>query len=257
MDRINIDTIGPLPANEFGHKYIVAIIDCFSRFIELWPVRDTTALSAATAVTNFAGRYGIPAQILTDNGTQYANSIMKEVERLFKYEHKFTHPYSHQENGIVERANKEILRHLNAIIFDTRIVEKWSDYLPLVQRIMNSQIHESIGVSPASIVFGNTLTLDRGILYPYTDNETTKLSDWTSNMLSAQETIVSVAIATQNSTDMFHISRNSGSSITEFPINSYVLVKYENEGHKPPTKLHTKLRGPLRVISHVGSIYTC
>jgi len=32
---------------------------------------------------------------------------MKEVERLIKYEHKFTHPYSHQENGIVERAIKK------------------------------------------------------------------------------------------------------------------------------------------------------
>lgn len=256
MDRINVDTIGPLPPDEHGNKYIVVIIDCFSRFIELYPAEDTKAVSAAKAVMHFAGRYGIPAQILSDNGTQFANSIMKEMEQLFGYEHKFTHPYSHEENAIVERANKEVMRHLDAIIFDTRTISQWFNYLPLVQRIINSQIHESIGVSPASLVFGNTLTLDRGILFPHKPNEIQKLSQWTSNMLEAQEIIISTAIATQNKKDMFHIANNSGLT-TEFATNSYVLVKYENDEHRPPTKFHTKLRGPLRVVNHVGPIYTC
>ena len=107
---------------------------------------------------------------------------------------------------------------------------------------MNSQVHASIGVSPSSIVFGNSLTLDRGILYKYKPNETTKLSEWTSNLLQAQEIIISIAIATQKEKDMFHIAKNSPSHITEFPINSYVLVKYENDEHRPTTKFHTKLR---------------
>ena len=171
MDRINVDTIGPLPMDDDGNQYIVAIIDCFSRFLELYPVKDTSALSAAVPLVDFSGRYGIPAEVLTDNGTQYANQLMKEVETLFQNNHKFTQPYSHEENGIIERANKEILRHLRAIIFDTRIVSEWSKYLPLVQRIMNSQVHESIGVSPASIVFGNSITLDRGLLFPYKTND--------------------------------------------------------------------------------------
>jgi hypothetical protein len=259
MDRVNIDTIGPLPEDEVGNKYIVAIIDCFSRFLELYAVKDTTAIAAATPVIQFAGRYGIPAQVLSDNGSQYANEIMNEIERIFDNQHKFIHPYSHEENGIIERANKEIMRHLRAIIFDTRLVANWSTYLPLVQRIMNSQVHESIGVSPASIVFGNSLTLDRGILLPYKTNEMTKLSQWTSKMLEAQEIIVATAIATQNKKDLFHIASHSGSApITEFPINSYVLVKYENDEHRPPTKFHTKLRGPLRVVSkNDKNIYTC
>ena len=123
---------------------------------------------------------------------------------------------------------------------------------------MNSQVHESIGVSPASILFGNSLTLDRGILFPYQPNESVKLSEWTSNLLEAQEIIISTAIATQNKTDMFHIAKHSGKGpITEFPINSYVLVKYENDQHRPPTKFHTKLRGPLRVVNKMGAIYTC
>lgn len=55
---------------------------------------------------------------------------------------------------------------------------------------------------------------------------------------------------------MFHLSQRGGKEITEFPPNSYVLVNYEGEGHKPPTKLHTNLRGPVKVISSKGPIYT-
>ena len=38
--------------------------------------------------------------------------------------------------------------------------------------------------------------------------------------------------------------------ITEFPINSYVLVEYRNG---PPNSLLTKLEGPMRVVNRIGS----
>ena len=41
---------------------------------------------------------------------------------------------SKEENGINERANKEVIRHLKNIVFEKRVANKWSKYLPLVQR---------------------------------------------------------------------------------------------------------------------------
>ena len=43
---------------------------------------------------------------------------------------------------------------------------------------------------------------------------------------------------------------------TEYPINSYVSVQYENPEHKPPSKSHSNLRGPYQVVNCTGSIYT-
>lgn len=45
--------------------------------------------------------------------------------------------------------------------------------------------------------------------------------------------------------------------ITEFPDNSYVLAMYPRTrlGRLPPNKLLSQWRGPLRVISHVGTKY--
>ena len=61
-DRIAIDTIGPLPESAEGHKYILTIIDTFSRFIELIPLKSTLAETTADAQIQIIGRYGIPGE---------------------------------------------------------------------------------------------------------------------------------------------------------------------------------------------------
>ena len=50
MERLDMDTIGPLPLDHRNNQYIIVIIDCFTRFVELYPVPDTTALHAARAL---------------------------------------------------------------------------------------------------------------------------------------------------------------------------------------------------------------
>jgi hypothetical protein len=48
--------------------------------------------------------------------------------------------YSKEQNAIVERANREVMRHLTAIIFDKRVSEAWStDCLPLTGAAYNER----------------------------------------------------------------------------------------------------------------------
>ena len=49
MERISVDTIGPLPS-DMGIKYIIVIIDTFSRYVELFPKQEVTAMVAADAL---------------------------------------------------------------------------------------------------------------------------------------------------------------------------------------------------------------
>jgi hypothetical protein len=83
MERLNIDSIGPLPAEENGNTYIIVIVDCFTRWVEIYATKDATKF-AAKALTEHVGRYGQPSQILSDNGTQYANAVIKELLKLLE-----------------------------------------------------------------------------------------------------------------------------------------------------------------------------
>jgi hypothetical protein len=85
MDRIAIDTIGPLPEDDLGNKYIVTVIDSFSRMVELIPVKDTNAITATNAVMQWICRYGIPSQLVCDNGTQYANELISKSDKDLEY----------------------------------------------------------------------------------------------------------------------------------------------------------------------------
>ena len=68
------------------------------------------------------------------------------------------------------------------MLFDNRILNRWSDVLPLVQRIMMAEPNDVIGVSPAQLLFGNSIQLDRGIFLPNLPREGVEaeiaLSDW-------------------------------------------------------------------------------
>jgi hypothetical protein len=84
-------------------------------------------------------------------------------------EHELSLAYSKEPNAIVERAHKEVMRHLTAIIFYRRISEEWpSEYLSLVQRIINAKVHDTIGVSPTELLlFGKAINLYARMLLPF------------------------------------------------------------------------------------------
>jgi hypothetical protein len=52
-ERFDIDTIGPLPKNDHENEYVVVIVDVFSRFVKLTPVKSTSGLDAARALIVF------------------------------------------------------------------------------------------------------------------------------------------------------------------------------------------------------------
>ncbi len=131
MEVLNIDTIGPVSKDSADNCYILVIEDCFSRFVELYPVSDTSAIPCARALLSHVCRYGTPMTIRSDRGTQFVNGIISQLLSLLQIDHELSLAYSKEQNAIVERENKEVMRHLTAIIFDRRVSEVWSSgYLP-------------------------------------------------------------------------------------------------------------------------------
>ena len=262
MEVLSIDTDGPLPEDIYGNKYILVVIDNFTRWLELYPMKDTTALSAARALIAHFGRFGIPDQIRSDKGSQFVNSLFEELTRILKFDHEIGTGYSKEENSIVERSIGEVMRHLQALIFEKRVQENWSfDYLPLVQRIFNSEINSSTGVSPAEILFGNLVNLNRRIIIDGNnkseiespEKEEKPLSSFMSKLIENQELLIRVAAATQQAKDEHHMAMYDGKTPTEFPIGSYVLVTHP-KGRR--SKLQTFKEGPFQVVNIVGSKYT-
>lgn len=127
--------------------------------MKLFGIPDTSDASAASALLAHCGRFGVPALIRSDKGPQFANALIAQLTELLGSEQEFTTAYSKEENAIVERANKEVMRHLRAIVFDDRVYNKWSsNQLPLVMHILNSQEKSRTGVAQQKFCLGTLWT---------------------------------------------------------------------------------------------------
>ena len=80
-----------------------------------------SAEESANALLMHFGRYGAPSVLLSDRCSHFVNSVTSEFLLHVGTEHTLTIAYSKQENSIVERANKEINRHLAALFFDQKM----------------------------------------------------------------------------------------------------------------------------------------
>ena len=254
MQRLSVDTVS-LSEDEEGFLGVIVVICNFSRWVMCYPVRSLGAEDCAWALLQHFGIFGIAKEILSDNGTQFCNQIITELIKVVGAEHITTTPYSSEENSIVERSNKEVIRHLRAMLFDRNTIKEWRRYLPFAQRICNAEVISSIGESPARILFGGAIDLDRDILKPNKipeDHEHSDMTKYVTDLISTQRSIIEFAKQTQIDKDTAHMEQQSDADVTVFPDDSYVLLDYPD---RPPSKLNTKLRGPTKVIGHVDSTY--
>ncbi len=88
MEVLNIDTIGQVTRDAAENCYILVVIDCFTRFIELYPVSDISAHLCARVLLDRVCRYGTPMTIRSGRGTQFVNGIIKELLDLLQVEHE-------------------------------------------------------------------------------------------------------------------------------------------------------------------------
>jgi len=202
-----------------------------SIWVELFPTKSTTAAETASVMLNHIGRFGSPEVIHTNQGPAFPNELVQELLHLCGIDQSFTTAYLSEENGIVERANQEVLRHLRALLVDSRVHDKWSfEQLPLVQRIMNTVEKSSTGVTPADLILSHSIRLTSHIMSPIgssINSSDTSLSDRMDEWVSRQHTLIVVAQETQLQSDQHKVVEND-SEIKDYSINSYVL-------YTPPT----------------------
>lgn len=136
---IGCDTLTVSPADELGNKYIIAVLNLFSKYAVLYPVAHHDAKSLATTLFQYYCTYdGVAEKIVSDPGeSDLTSEVINHLHHWFGIRHHFSLVERHQSNG-VEGTNKTILRHLRSLVHDERLIKKWSDptVLPLIQHMI-------------------------------------------------------------------------------------------------------------------------
>ena len=123
-----MDDIGPIePAASNGYRFILFSINYFIK-LEVVSYKSVTKKVMAYFVrSNLICRFGVPESIITDNGANLNNHLMREICEQFKIIHRNSTAYRPQMNGAVEAANKNIKKILRKMIDKHR---GWHEMLP-------------------------------------------------------------------------------------------------------------------------------
>ena len=270
MNRVAIDYIESLRPDDKGNDMIVVIIDCFSRWITLTAVQSKSTGAFADAYIAWLGLcFGEPAEILTDRGAQFTSLLTEQLAAVTGGRMVFTTAGSKQENAIVERANREVLRHLRNIIMDRRAMDEWSRHLSFVQRIMNTMVHSSTGVKPCEIILSNEMSheslkiqgevnvdTDGGAVEPSPSEKPEWEDLWIDRLKERQRWYVEKAVASLKAMDDLH--RSAAPVVTtRYATGALVLCEQGTAFRRGPEhKLLPFLSGPFEVMSSEADTYT-
>lgn len=140
-----------------GNKFILLIIDIFSKTLFTEPLPDKSGASVAAAFRRvFKRTRRRPQKLWVDFGLEYWNSKVQSV--LKKENIELYRTFSHTKANIAERA-VGVLKTKLARIFTHQNNKKWIDVLPHVTSTINKSYHSSIGMSPDQVTKKNQDTV--------------------------------------------------------------------------------------------------
>jgi len=161
---ICIDLVGPITLSNNKNKYILSILDQFSRFVAAVPLPDKSAWSVVNAImTNWISLYGAPAMIRMNQGKEFDNALLKNLLNSLDVNIKIGFSHNHQSNP-VERFHRTLRALLKAKKANGE--NDWEKSLPTLILAYNATQHYSTNSSPARIFLGRELNIPHLSLLP-------------------------------------------------------------------------------------------
>ena len=166
---VAMDILGPLPTTARGNKYVLAVGDYFTKWTEAYPMTDSEATTVARLLVNeFICRFGVPEQLLTDQGRNFESTLIKQICQLLGIRKTRTTPYHPQSDGMVERFNRTLLSMLSVAVEESE--GDWDLKIPTIMFAYRSSVHESTGESPFCLMFGCEAPLPVDVMYKLARN---------------------------------------------------------------------------------------
>ena len=163
--RIHADLFGPLKSSSSGKKFILVMTDAFTKYVEVIAIPNKEAETVAEAIFyNWICRYGIPAQLTTDQGKEFVASVCQNLWKQLDLLHITTSARHPQANSQAEVINKTIARYLASFVNETTL--DWEQYLAPLMFSYNTAFHRSIKTSPFFLTYGVHPSLPKQLTSP-------------------------------------------------------------------------------------------
>lgn len=252
FDRIAIDITGPFAPSCTGHRYILGIIDYYSKFPMLIPLKTIDSRSIAEAIlTRWISVFGAPNYLHSDRGANFESEVMQDLYKLFNINKTRTTPYHPKSNGLVERLFRSVKNMLRACV-PHYSHSNWHKAIPLIEMSLRCSMQNTTKFSPFEVLFGKSMRLPVSWKYSTERCQINNIVQSKSDYIHALRKTLQIIHA--------QVSKNIGSEgrkrIEEqvrktkpWKIGDRVFVKRQQRNK---SKFDQKFEGPYKIIQLLG-----
>ncbi|XP_062699139.1 uncharacterized protein K02A2.6-like isoform X2 [Aedes albopictus] len=147
---VALDFLGPLPTGE----YLLVVIDYYSRYKEIEIMRHITANETITRLHKIFTRLGFPVTLTLDNARQFISATFDNYCAQNGIHLNYSTPYWPQENGLVERQNRSLLKRLQ---ISHALGRDWKSDLQEYLLMYYTSPHSVTGKTPTELCYGRTI----------------------------------------------------------------------------------------------------
>ena len=154
--KITLEIVGPLPTTEHNNRYILTIQDMLTKCVINIPLEIMEAQTVAEAfIQDCILIYGIPSEIITDQGTNFVSKMFSTCCKLLEITRVYTAVYRPQSNGSLERYHRFLKDNLRC----SKGTQEWDEVIKFVAFAYNISQHTSTKISPYEALFGRICNL--------------------------------------------------------------------------------------------------
>ncbi|CAM9915145.1 unnamed protein product, partial [Choristocarpus tenellus] len=191
--------------------------------------------------------FGAPETLHSDQGKEFENKLILELQNIYGYKKTKTTPYRPQGNSILDRIHKTIRGIL--AMYSNMKQSDWASLLPFVQLAHNTPYNTTVQEIPFYLMFGRRPTLPINIILG--EPEAMPISTQEYSKQTVDNLQLAYELARQNIGEM---ALRNESKATEHTIPTYEvgakvwLHKPHTSADAPNPKLLSPWRGPYAVI---------
>ena len=220
MEKVHMDVLGPFTNSENGNKYVIMMIDQFSKWVECVPVPDQAApVVVEKFLIHFIATFGCPVS-----------------------------------NGQIERQNRTLLQMIHCLI--DKNVRNWDKDLPLISMALHSMVNKSTGFSANQIMLGREVVQPEDLVMGSATPQAVTQDEWVQELRDRLYTIhaeVREKLPSAQAYQKKYFDQNAKEQVFEPGGLVYQIEKSYRRGVSP--KLQAIYKGPFLIVKCKHPLY--
>ena len=245
---INADIMGPFPISKHHNKSILIIVDHFTKWVQLFALKNTNAINVAKCLLKFISANGIPDQILTDQGSNFQSQVLSELYDLLDIHRSRTTAYHPQCDGLAERYVRTFKTAIACFVNENH--RNWDEHLDLLAFAFNTATQETTGFSPFFLNHGREPKIPLDLFHTNVNNQLELSNDCYAEHIQ-QILKKAFEVVTNNidrKMDQAKIRHDRNIRASEFKTGELVWLKVESNKPGLAQGLTQKWVGPYTVL---------